>query len=118
MKKLGRILRNPMNKGDIWLVELPLANGHEQMGTRPAIVLAKSLNMVITIPLTSNPISMHFPYTVKINPSQTNGLNAKSIALLFQIRAIDQKRLKHNLGELENKTISQVDAHLRKMLNL
>ncbi len=107
-----------MNKGEIWLVELPFTNGHEQTGMRPAVVLAKSLNMVITIPLTSNPISVRFPHTVEIGPSQTNGLNARSIALLFQIRAIDQKRLKHSIGELESKMIKQVDAHLRRMLNL
>ncbi len=107
-----------MNKGEIWLVELPSTNGHEQTGMRPAVVLAKAPNMIVTVPLTSNPISMRFPYTVEIDPSKTNGLNTHSVALLFQIRAIDKKRLKYSIGELENKIVKQVDVTLRKMLAL
>lgn len=93
-------------------------NGHEQAGTRPVVILAKALNMVITVPLTSNPISLRFPHTIKIDSSKTNGSDAASIALLFQIRSIDAKRLKYNIGNLENQTLKQVDTHLRKMLDL
>ncbi|MCP4405435.1 MAG: type II toxin-antitoxin system PemK/MazF family toxin, partial [bacterium] len=29
-----------MNKGEIWLVEIPPTNGYEQKGTRPVLVLS------------------------------------------------------------------------------
>lgn len=31
-----------MKKGEIWLVELPSTNGHEQAGTRPVIILTET----------------------------------------------------------------------------
>ena len=31
-----------MKKGEIWLVELPSADGREQIGTRPALVLKET----------------------------------------------------------------------------
>lgn len=44
-----------MIKGEIWLVEIPQANGHEQSGERPAVILAEAdANITIIIPLTSN----------------------------------------------------------------
>jgi len=44
-----------MNKGDIWFVEFPSSDGHEQVGTRPVIVLADTeANIAIVVPLTSN----------------------------------------------------------------
>ncbi len=40
-----------MNKGEIWLVEIPSANGHEQAGTRPSVILAETpANVAIIIP--------------------------------------------------------------------
>ena len=75
-----------MNKGEIWLVELPASNGYEQAGTRPVIILADTeSNITIIIPFTSNIQALRFPNTIEIAPSKENGLNGKSIALIFQI---------------------------------
>ena len=44
-----------MKKGEIWLVEFPSANGHEQTGKRPVIIIAETeMNISIVIPFTSN----------------------------------------------------------------
>ena len=44
-----------MKKGEIWLVELPSTNGHEQVGNRPVIILSDTeSNISIVIPFTSN----------------------------------------------------------------
>jgi len=108
-----------MRKGEIWLVELPSANGREQMGTRPAIVLAEAeANIAVIIPLTSNLQALRFPHTIKVNPSKENGLKSISIAMIFQIRAIDKKRLKKNIGDLEGSILSETDTILKKMLKL
>ena len=108
-----------MKKGEIWLVELPSTNGHEQIGTRPAVVLSETeANIAILIPLTSNIQALRFPHTIEIKPSHGNGLSAVSVALTFQIRAIDKKRLKKKIGELEDKTLNEIDTSLRKILVL
>jgi len=39
-----------MKKGEIWLVELLSADGHEQVGVRPAIILAETeINIAIFV---------------------------------------------------------------------
>ena len=47
-----------MNIGDIYSVEIPSSNGHEQAGIRPAIIVQSqrfkdSLPTVLIVPLTS-----------------------------------------------------------------
>ena len=108
-----------MKKGEIWLVELPSTNSHEQIGTRPSIVLSETeANIAIVIPLTSNVQALRFPHTIEIKPSDKNGLSVVSVALTFQIRAIDKKRFKKKIGELEDKTMNKVNTSLRKILVL
>ena len=44
-----------MKKSEIWLIELPSINGHEQKGTRPAIIMSEmEANIAIVVPFTSN----------------------------------------------------------------
>lgn len=108
-----------MKKGEIWLVELPSANGREQMRTRPAIVLKETeVSIAIVIPLTSNLQALRFPHTIEIKPSKKNGLSSISIAMIFQIRAIDKKRLKKKIGDLEISILKETDKLLRTMLGL
>ena len=108
-----------MKKGEIWLVELSSTNGHEQIGTRPSIVLSETeANIAVVIPLTSNVQALRFPHTIEIKPSDKNGLSVVSVALTFQIRAIDKKRFKKKIGELEDKTMNKVNTSLRKILVL
>lgn len=108
-----------MKKGDICLVEIPSLDGHEQSGVRPAIILADtSTNIAIIIPLTSNLQALRFLYTLEVKPSKINGLKNVSIALIFQIRAIDKKRLKSKIGELEEFSIREITILLKKLLNL
>ena len=108
-----------MKKGEIWLVELPSADGHEQIGTRPCIILAETeANIAIVIPFTSNIQALRFPHTLEVRPSKTNALSSISIALLFQVRAIDKRRLMKKIGSLEEKTLKEIDEKLRKILSL
>ena len=106
-----------MKKGEIWLAELPSTNGHEQIGARPSILLSETeANIAIIIPLTSNVQGLRFPHTIEVKPSNKNGLSTISVALIFQVRAIDKKRLKKKIGELEDKTMGEIDKLLRKVL--
>ena len=107
-----------MKKGEIWLVEFPISNGHEQTGTRPVIIIAEMPPIAVIIPFTSNIQALRFPYTKEVKPTKTNGLGAVSIALVFQIRAIDIKRFKKKIGELEDSIMMQIDDMLKKFLDL
>lgn len=108
-----------MNKGDIWLVEIPETNGHEQGGKRPVIILADTdSNIVIIIPFTSSIQSLRFPHTLEVEPSKDNGLASKSIALIFQVRAIDKKRLKSKIGRIEIIIQKKIDNMLKSLLQI
>jgi mRNA interferase MazF len=108
-----------MKKGETWIVEIPGVNGHEQAGLRPAIIIADTRTMVaVIIPCTSNIQALRFPFTVRIEPTRRNGLDSDTIALLFQIRAIDKVRLKKRIGFLEVKTMREVDKTLKILFGL
>ena len=107
-----------MHKGEVWIVEIPGLNGHEQEGIRPAIVLADNSGLAAVIPCTSNLQALRFPFTIAIDPSKRNGLAVSSVALVLQIRAIDKKRLKKQIGLLEKETLKNINSMLKKMLDI
>ena len=109
-----------MTKGDVWLVNIPETVGHEQYGTRPAVILAEITVYLIAVivPFTKNMKSSSAPFTVSIQPSRTNGLDVPSVALGMQIRAVDKTRLVKRLGVLDSADLDKLDVELKKMLQL
>ena len=104
---------------EIYLAEIPKTNGREQFGFRPVLLVSQPISEIsLIIPFTSNILALRFPYTLKIEPSLKNGLSLPSVLLIFQLRAIDSKRLRKRLGELEESYVVQVKDKLRKMLKL
>jgi len=99
--------------GEVYLVEIPAMGGHEQAGYRPAIIFQseqrlEELPTILIIPMTSKTKAVAFPYTLLIKPDQENHLSSPSVALVFQLRAIDQRRLKHKIGNLKNNDIIKI----------
>ncbi|MBI4451427.1 type II toxin-antitoxin system PemK/MazF family toxin [Candidatus Woesearchaeota archaeon] len=108
-----------MNPGEIWLVSLPGSDGHEQAGTRPALIVSGiHANIVLVIPFTSNVQALRFPHTIKVQANKTNGLTADSIALVFHVRAIDTHRLTKRLGMADAPTMTSVQKELKGLLRL
>jgi mRNA interferase MazF len=107
-----------MDCGEIWLVDLENAKGHEQRGTRPAIILGISTGMCIIIPLTGSMDSARFPYTHPVTPTTRNGLDTVSIALVFQIVALDSERFRHRIGFLDEPDRLAIHALLKDLLKL
>ncbi|MEK6800329.1 MAG: type II toxin-antitoxin system PemK/MazF family toxin [Nanoarchaeota archaeon] len=108
-----------MNKGELWLIDLPPKKGSEQKGTRPCIILANTgTNLITVIPLTSNLQALRFPYVLEIKSSEKNKLDNDSIALMFQIQSVDKRRIVKQIGTLEKSDIFEVDKSLRHMLKL
>ncbi|MBS3098863.1 type II toxin-antitoxin system PemK/MazF family toxin [Candidatus Pacearchaeota archaeon] len=108
-----------MNRGEICLLSFPYIPGREQIGKRPAIVLADTkTGLIIIIPLTTNLETLKYPYTLKIKSSQKNKLENDSVALIFQLRAIDKRRIIHKIGDLEESILKEIDNLLRNLLKL
>lgn len=108
-----------MKKGEIWFVDLLSTKGHEQEGFRPAIVFGVAeANICFVVPFTSNIQALRFPHTVEVSPSKKNGLITISVALAFQLRAIDKARLKRKIGELEEEKLKEIDFMVKKLLQI
>ena len=110
-----------MQFGDIYSVEIPVSDGREQAGTRPAIIVqtAKTrLPTILIVPLTSKLAALNFTATFRIIPDDDNHLSAESVALVFQLRAIDRKRLKGKIGHLSGKYLKELKAQLKFLLNV
>ncbi len=112
-----------MDIGDIYTVEIPASNGHEQAGTRPAIIVQaprfeNQLPTVLIVPLTSQLAAQAFPGTFLIHPDSENSLNMTSVALVFQLRAIDKRRLRRMIGRLSTSHLAQLHQHIKTLLQL
>jgi len=115
-----------MARGDIWVVELPYPvseQGHEQTGTRPAVVVQtdaddRRLPTTIIVPMTSQPDAERFPFTFPVEPSSQNGISRRSMLLVFQLRAIDRRRLNKKLGVLEPQYMQQMSDNIKELLGV
>lgn len=109
-----------MNLGDIRWVELPPANGHEQVGRRPAVILqdeayAGTSPVVIVAPLTGAITASRFPGTVLVDPTPQNGLRTPSVVLVFQVRAIDRRKVREQIGALGAEPLAQIYKSLDQL---
>lgn len=98
---------------------MPILGGHEQVGTRPAVVLVDTKSpVVVVIPFTSNLQALRFPFTFLVAPSRANGLATDSVALILHIRAIDRRRLKSKIGFIERTTLKEINKILKRLLTI
>ena len=109
-----------MTKGEVWRVRITPAPEHAQSGERPAIILQDgpliaSLPTVLIVPFTSKPAASRFACTLLVHPDQQNGLAAPSVALVFQLRALDKRDCLQRLGVLNQPTLDQVLALLDRL---
>src|SRR5258708_39995135 len=113
-----------MTRGDIVFVNLPFLPGSGvQGGRRPgALVTAhaalKGNPLVMIVPLTTRLNAGRYPLTVLIEPSLENGLSARSVALVFQLRAVDPTDVEPAIGHLEAHYLAQIDEMMRQMLGI
>lgn len=106
--------------GEIWQVRLVDAQGHEQQGTRPVIVLAihNQANLVMVTPCTGNLAAQRFPFSYKIVQSSTNGLSIDSVALVYQTRCLTRARFIGKLGNIGTSDFNRIKQLLRSFCGL
>jgi mRNA interferase MazF len=109
-----------VQRGEVWQVDLPITPGHAQVGERPALIVQAdpfiaTLPTVSIVPFTGTRSAARFPATVLVQPAGQNGLTVPSIALVFQMRALDKRYFRHRLGILDAATLDRIFAELDKL---
>jgi mRNA interferase MazF len=109
-----------MKRGEVWCVHLPSVPGHTQAGIRPAVIMQEDqatvgLPTVLIVPFTSTQATLRFPGTLAVQPDGQNGLTVPSVALVFQLAAIDKTDCLQFLGVLDPATLDQIFAELDKL---
>jgi mRNA interferase MazF len=108
-----------MARGDVLLVSLPASDQREQSGRRPAMAVQTDVAgepMLMVAPVTSNLAALRFAFSVHVDPTSDNGLSTPSVVMVFQMRAIDKRRIIRKLGELSPEDMARIDTEIWQML--
>lgn len=106
--------------GEVRWVELAPRGGHAQKGRRPAVIVqnqkvSKDVPTVLVIPLTSQLDALRFPGTVLLEPDSNNGLRRASVALVFQLTAIDRSYISNQIGNLSGSALEEIFSALDEL---
>lgn len=87
-------------------------------GRGPGVILGSANGIVLVVPLTSNQGTARFSHTLTIFPDSRNGLDAISVALVFQIVSLDRERFLHRIGTVGEEHRLAIVALIRDLLDL
>jgi len=73
------------------------------------------LPVVLGVPLTTARAAMRFSGTTLIRPTAENGLRQASVALGFQLRAIDRRRIQEHIGAVSAEVLNAMFEELGKL---
>lgn len=126
-KRKGYIKMSKENKivvfrGEIYYAELSPAEGSEQGGIRPVVILQNNVGnkhapTTIVAPLTTRLGKHKLPTHVVLN-DERSGLSQESIILLEQVRTISKTRLREKIGYAPIETMSEVNKALKISLGM
>ncbi len=108
-------------RGEVWLLNLDPTLGHEQAGTRPALVVSADIfnagpaGLVIVCPITSKSKGIRFH--VPVTPPE-GGLSTLSFVKCEDVRSVSDARLIRRLGLVQNSTMALVEDILRTLMVL
>lgn len=110
---MARILR-----GDIVWANLDPTLGHEQSGSRPALVLSQDVfndrsGTVIAVVLTSQQPSASFPLTFELSDPK---LPKKSWVKISQIRVLSTERLGRKIGTASDEELEMIIEGLNEII--
>lgn len=109
------------SRGEVWVVELDPARGHEQRGTRPALVVSTDAfnngpaGLVLVAPMTTR--DRRIPVRVRIDPPE-GGVRETSFVMCEMTRSVSRERLVRWWGTVEVTTLATVADRLRVLLEL
>lgn len=114
----GPALTSQPQKGEVYLAEMDPVRGSEQGRKRPVIIfqnkdLERFTSTLLIIPVATNLNRLGWPGTCSIAKGD-GGLAEESVALAYQMRALDIRRLEKCYGKLSAETL---DLLKRAILN-
>lgn len=110
-------------RGDVFSARLDSAEGSEQAGTRPVVVVSRdSINanspVVVVVPLTdAGNVKRTYPSHVFL-PKNSGGLKMDSVAQAEQIRVIQVSRFVGYYGRLEKGALERIEEAIKITLAL
>lgn len=114
----------PIQRGEIYFVNLNPVRGREQAGNRPVLVLSidaiNRLPLVVTVVVGTKGanISQDYPTNVRVSP-QESGLPMETVFLCFQIRSLDPGRFPDRpAGKVTGATLKKIEDTVRYCLGL
>jgi mRNA interferase MazF len=114
----------PIERGEIYFVNLNPVQGREQAGSRPVLVLSidaiNKLPLVVTVVVGTKGenVTRDYPTNVRLKPAET-GLSMETVFLCFQIRSLDPKRFPATPGgQVDDASIKRVEQAVRYCLGL
>ena len=108
-------------RGEIWYTQIERARGHEQAGSRPALVVSCDIfnrgpaGLVVILPITKT--QRDIPAHVAIDPPE-GGVNMSSAILCDHIRSVAKERLQECWGRVSSDTMKAVEEQLHILLEL
>jgi mRNA interferase MazF len=110
-------------RGDVFSARLDPAEGSEQAGTRPVVIISRdSINanspVVVVVPVTdATNVKRLYPSHAQL-PKGSGGLKMDSVAKAEQIRAIQVSRLAGYYGRLDRDVVVRIEEAIKITLAL
>lgn len=116
-------INNEIKRGDILFVDLRGAEGSEQGGKRPVVVIQNNIGnkyspTIIVATITSKLTKKQLPTHVSL-PSYITPMKCDSVVLCEQLRTIDKTaRISGYVGSLDESKMSEIDNAISISLGL
>jgi mRNA interferase MazF len=122
---VGRFRANrdtSVKRGEVYQARLDPAEGSEQSGTRPVIVVSRnainaSSSVILAVPCTTYRTQRIYPSQVLIY-APDGGLDVDSVAMAEQVRVLAKQRFLRLRGVLAQGTLLQLEQALLIALDL
>lgn len=112
-----------VHRGDVVIVELDPAEGSEQRGTRPCLVVQNDVGnenapTTIVVPFITSRGQELYPFEVLVSAADSP-LREDSVALCSQIRTVSiEHRIRNEIGSIPDARMKDVDTALEYSLGL
>jgi mRNA interferase MazF len=112
-----------IRSGSIYWVDFSPGKGSEPMGRRPGLVIQNdalndsNINTVIMLAITSTLKFGELPGNVVLQKEEAN-MPSRCVINVSQIKSVDKKSIKENIGALPEKRMAEVYQGLRLVMNI
>ena len=112
-----------IRRGSIYWVDFSPGKGSEPMGRRPGLVIQNdalndsNLNTVIMLAITSTLKFGDLPGNIVLQKGEAN-MPKRCVINVTQIKSVDKKSIKENIGALPEKRMAEVYQGLKLVMNI